>query len=455
MVEAVTVRRLLAPMLAALACVLVGVPVSAQEVSGEDRLTLEGALALARSGPDMTLAALRVQIAQEDFAAATAPLSGEVRAGASRAWTPTGATNSVPFGISLTLNVVQRGPAHERALRAANALELAQVEEQDAWARTEIAVTRAYLAAVRAKEEAAIVEAQGTLARTNLDALQRQLSVGAALPADVRGAELEVIRAETDALAVQQLVAATLDALALLLGEKVFDVDLGGRADSEVDAGLMERSDLTARPDVTAARIRAVEAEFDLASAQRAAAPRASLAVDGRVAGTDGQYDVGLGFDTATFQPRFNTTIDPLASLPTDQSRVAVRVDVAVPLGGASGAAIAAAKARLEVARQQYALTLTQAEFDVSARQRALNLADQRLDQARLALASAQQAATETEARYQLGLVTADRARAAELGVDRARLDEGRARDAHLLAYLELERALGARVVTETAVEGP
>ncbi len=468
MLEAATVRRLLATVLVALTGALVGASVSAQEASGaggEEPLTLEAALRVALSGPDMALAALRVRIAHEDFTAATAPLSGEVRAGASRAWTPTGATTSAPFGLSLTLNVVQLGPTHERALRAANALELAQVEEQDAWARTQTSVTRAYLAAVRAKEEAAILEAQGSLASINLRALRRQLALDAALPADVRAAELEVYRAETDLLAARQAVAAALDTLGLLLGKPVLDVDDDGyrplpalrTAGATAEPGGLDADalDLSSRADVTAARIRAVDAELDLAAAQRAAAPRASLAVDGRVAGTGGQLDLGLGFDTASLQPRLNATLDPLASLPTDQSRLALRVDVAVPLGGASGAATAAATARLAIARQQFALSVMQAELDVSAKLRVLDLSGRRLEQAQLALASSEEAAAEMLARFQLGLVTAERVRAAELGTDRARLELGRAQDAHLLAHLELERAVGARVAGWPAVEGP
>ncbi|MBX3142514.1 MAG: TolC family protein [Trueperaceae bacterium] len=441
-------------LVAAVVAVLVSSSVTAQERGDPaDVVTLVTALELARTGPEMSLAALRTQIAEQDFNAATTPLTAEVRAGFSRAWTPSGATNNAPLGVSLTLNVVQFGPTYERALRAANALELARVEQQDVWARTVIAVTRAYLAAVRAEEEAAVAEAQRALATGNLEALQRQLSLGAALPADVRSAELDLLRSETEVLASRNAVGAALEGVSLLLGETVLAVD----PDAAVSPGTLSgvATDLSARADVTAARIRAVDAEFDLAAAQRASAPRGSVALDGRIAGADGQFDVGLGFDTTTFQPRLNATLDPLASVVSDQSRVAVRVDVAVPLGSAPGAAVASAAARLEVARRQYQQTLMLAEMDVEARQRALDLAEQRSELSRRALASAEAAAAETEARYQLGLVTAERVRTALIAVDRARIDEGRARDALLLAQLEFERAAGVHDTTDTAVEGP
>lgn len=420
-----SVGRLLSAALAAIACAAGSVTASAQggaTVSDLQPLTLAGALETARSGPEMALAGLRTLIADEDYAAATAPLSGEARAGISRAWTPGGASNSAPFGLSLAFNVVQHGPAYERALRAANALELAQVEEQDAWARTRIAVTRAYLVAVRAKEEAVIVEEQGEQIATHLETLQHQLSLGAASLADVRAAESDARRAETDVLAARQGVTAALEALGLLLGQPVHEVEASPALTAPRTDGAPAEPNPSSRADVTAARNRVIDAVLDLAVAQRAAAPRASLTVDGRIAGADGQLDLGLGFDTATFQPRLNATLDPLASLASDQNRVAVRVDVAIPLGGASGAAVAAAEVRLEVARQQYELALMQAELDVSTRLRALDLAAQRLENARLVLASAEAAASETEARFQLGLVTSQAVRSAVLGVERAHL---------------------------------
>lgn len=407
-------------------------------------MTLEAALDLAWVGPDMRLAEARVEVARAEFAAATAPLAGELRAGLEGGWTSVGeGAWSAPFEVSLLLNVLPVGPAHERAVRAALELEHVTAEYRDVWARTVISVARVFLTAVRAEEELELNREHQGVARGQLDALLRRGEAGDATPAEVRAAEREVMQADAAALTSEHTVATALASLEALIGQRINSVTAGGYSQVAM-AGVMERLTSGARSDVAAARARVAGAELDLSAARRGAAPFAALSVTASHASLGGELGVGLAFDTREYRPRIDASIDPVPGQEPGVTRVGIGVGAALPVGEGTSAALAAAGARLDLARGQLDLVLIQATNDVAAKRRAVELAELRVEQTRRLERASAAAAAELATRRLLGLATLAEYQAAELDLGRARLDLARAEDALLIARLELAHAQDA-----------
>lgn len=443
-----------------------GVPAAGSEdgTAAGPVLGFDEAMAAAREGPSVQQASLALQQAQARLQASFGNLSASLKAGYS---VTTGELNGAsvddagfdPISLSATFDVVPYGPAWDGYKSAQRSVASAQLAVRSARYQATSDTASAYLTALRAQQQVAIDRTAVQLAAAQQAHVESQAANGDATAASVLATQLATNQARATQQDDQLDLEAALDQLGQLVGQVVGGVDgepaaraeattAGADADATPADGSTADADAAAlarRADVRRARSDVEDAEASKASSLRSVLPTASLSAD--VRGGDGatSWSGGLSYDTSSFQPSLNASVTPAGSggAATDGTALSVSLGLSVPLDTATPAhlraadiALRSAQAQLRQTQDAARLAIQSARRALASRQRSAELAEQQRQQRALLLEQAHQ-------RLDLGLVPEVDVDQARLDLARAELAEDQARDAVLLARMNLQLALG------------
>jgi outer membrane protein TolC len=464
----------------ALLALLMSCAAAAQDTAA--RLDFRSALELAQQSPRVILAEGQYGQAHDEYLAAFASLSAELRAGYVQTLgqaSPAGTEPSTfsrgriePFTLSATLNVLPFGPAADGRARAEWRLTETEHALRDARQQATVDAARNYLAALRANQELELGEATVVLASLKLEAATVRAEAGAASPAQVLDAELTLSQAQNTLGMLIRQQAQALAALGVTLGTSVSSVHDQPRVSAlllrcHVDAGGTNEAN-PSHTDLLKAHHAVLQAELALLDARRQAGVGGSLSLSASTTGTSQSLSATALIDTRTHQPALSLSYDPGLefggeSAPSGSrsgaasSSVALAVSVSIPLDGRSATKVTAAERSLQQALLQLNLAEQQVRLDSANLQLELDAATAAVHLNQQVLA-ARQASLETALqRLELGLIPELDVLQARHNLESTELTLARAQDALLLAVLQQRRNLtldSLECLSETA-SGP
>ncbi len=377
-------------------------------------LALESAIEAALDGPDVRLAQLQRAQAEAAAAIAGAAVSGSLRTGVQASWSnappePGGSADLQPLSAQLTLNVVPRGPAFENAEGARAAAREATEALETAALQAAVRAAETWWTAERAHREAAQALARQETAARTLEATRVQVQAGTAGAGAAADAELALLQARLEAAAAATDQAAALTDLGQLIGVPVSAVaareeDVPGTAAAwlaalqlPTEAGLRAAASTSDR--VRNAERTLAEAVEATARAHRDAGPTASLSGDVSFSGEAGRASLAAGFDTRSYQPSLELSVDPWTAR-ADATSASLSLSVTLPLGSARAAEVERADLAVALETERLASARAQAERELQAAGWAVEQAAGQLQLAldRLALRELQHQAVEVRA---------------------------------------------------------
>ncbi|AWT34926.1 hypothetical protein GCM10008956_23850 [Deinococcus arenae] len=423
-------------------------------------LTLEQAYAQLAQAPDVTRAALSVQVAQQNLQAARAALGLTVSVSGSASYAgPTTATASDGTGAAVSGSLSGTAGANvslgllpwssaQSSLRASErSLALAQANLRDANLSTRLNVAQAYFSAALATQDI-------TLAGRTLELRQRQLAVAQAQQAAGNATAETVLSAQSAVQAAQNSLTqaqASLDS-----ARRTLDATLG-RALGGVTFSARPDETLTL-PDLSALVARARATSSDVISAQNAlASAQESLEADQRDArlpdltasvgyggGTAGTLSATLNLRQGTLGSSYSLPLGDRAGGSASGNRLTASVSGSyVVYSPAQQATLSAAQAGVTQAGLSLTVAGQNAELDVRSRfvtvQTNLGAVQTRAAQVQ----SAQLAVRTAQARLDAGTGTADDLAAAQLSLAQAERDLLSARITAQLSLTQLLNAAG------------
>jgi outer membrane protein TolC len=414
-------------------------------------IDFQDALALARKGPDVSLARLGVFQAEAarnaTFSAASATLQG----GYAQRWidavgyAPTRG-GLAPFSLNATFNVVPYGPAHDARATADRSLETAQMALQDAVGQATLTAAQAYLEALRASQRLGLDASAVEQAQATLKHVQSLRAAGDATDDDVATAQVDLAQASTTRASDRLALQSALASLSYVLGRPVSAVN--GEPPASKDPQDDDGDAVSGRSDVRQASLAVDASRQDYAAAVRQVLPAAEASAS--VQGGDGSntWNAAIGFNTNAFQPSLQAGFTPGGSTlnggtALNGTSFAITLSLSVPLDTGLGPALESARLSLTAAQQKLARTRQQATLAIASARRTLQSAqlDVGLSVTQRDLAAAQ--AAQAAQRFDLGLVAGPTLDQANLAADQARLAWLTAQDAVLLDRMALAQALG------------
>jgi outer membrane protein len=426
----------------------------AQQASTPPPLGLREALVLASDGPDVRVARTQLEAALLAAAAAGAAVTGSARTGYTVQWHD-GARGEAggfqPLSVTATLDVLPYGPRGEALERAAAAVADAERARSRATASAIITAAERWWAAVRAEEGAQLAAHRLELAERSLAAVRVQAEAGTAGPGAVAEAELALSQAALDQAAATVDVLAARAALAQHLGTDAFVLaareeevrTAAGRltVDIVLDAEAVARG--VAESERVRSALRALrDAELADARARREAGPSVAASASVGAAGASGRVSLGASWDSRSFQPTVDLSIEPYRPSPPSTT-AAVGVSVTVPFSTTRGPEREQGLRAIAMAEEQLAQARTIGELELQAQLRGVEAV---LGQLALALERARLRDDHAISRA-LG---AELGHLAPLDLERGALDDraaeinlGEILDTARLALARLELALG------------
>jgi NodT family efflux transporter outer membrane factor (OMF) lipoprotein len=274
---------------------------SAQWWQGFNSTALNDLIAQAQSANDDVAAAIaRIQEADAQVRIAGAPLLPSLDAGAQATRqrakttliTPAGNLSSAPgtfntFGAQLSASYQIDFWGRNWALR--DAARMAAVASRYDRVTVELSVMTSvastYFQALQLRDRLKVSQDNVASARDTLKGLQLEAQVGTVTALDVAQQETTVATLEAAVPPLQQQLAQTVDALAILIGKQPGGVDVtnGTLADlavPQVTPGMPSEL-LTRRPDVARAEAQLIAANADIVAARAAFFPSINLTADG------------------------------------------------------------------------------------------------------------------------------------------------------------------------------
>jgi outer membrane protein len=420
-------------------------------------LAFEDAVALALRGPDVRVAELQLEQAALAARTAGAALSGSARSGYQLRWhdgAASGAGGVQPLSVSATLNLLPYGPSADTRARAEASLATAQRALLDARASAVITAAERWWAASRAAAAEALAAERLELAARGLEAVAVQVEAGTAGPAAEAEARLARDEAALDALTAGSDAAAARAVLGQVLGARVEALAPRGEAVALAVAGFLSayvprdaaalRAAAMESERVRSAAQALVDAERAEARAERDAGPTVALSAGYQATGDAGRVSVGAAWDTRSYQPSLDLSLDPFTSSAAS-STVSLGVSVSIPLNSARAAESAQARAAAALASERLEQARVVAEIEIDASARTVDIAVRQLaiSLERAELRRDQQASLALRASLgDVSLLELERARLDALDADLAlarALDQARAALARLEQALRLD----------------
>ena len=284
-------------------------------------------------------------------------------------------------------------------------------------------VVEAYFGSQAAREGVQYAEDVLAHARETERFVRARAADGAALESEVGRATAFRAQAEADLAMARQRLATARSALALLSGPEAFEAELTTPLDEPRPlparaAGADE--DLSARPDLAAARARIEAARASVSVARGALLPEVFAQASAEAARSADLAD-GTGWTTLMVGLRWK-------------------------LGASDLRSVSAARAREESAAAMVRWQERQASREISEARRAIESADVRVQSAREAVSASESARTIREARHRQGLLPLTEVLDAEAGLAGARALLLRSRFESRVARAQLQLASGEPV---------
>jgi outer membrane protein TolC len=329
------------------------------------------------------------------------------------------------YQVGATLTQVLYGGGRITAGRRAAQAAATAGQHDHARRRQEVAaqVVEAYFGSQAADEGARYAEDVLAHARETERFVRARAADGAALESEVGRATAFRAQAEADLAAAHQRLSSARSALVLLAGEEARDAELTTPLDAESGgfaAAVAVSPDLSARPDLAAARARTEAAGAAVGLARGALLPEVFAQASAEAA-RSADLAEGTGWTTLMLGVRWR-------------------------LGVADARAISAARARQESAAAMVRWQERQASREVAEARRAIESADVRVRSAQEALAASETARTIREARHRQGLLPLTEVLDAEAGLAGARALLIRSRYESRIARAQLQLASGEPV---------
>jgi outer membrane protein len=423
---------------------LLGTPLTAAQGAIANPITFEAALGLATNAPDVVAAKAQLETALLSLEVVRSPIDANLGVSADQTWDLSGDSGgfSATASASATLNVLPYGPSADAATRAENAVTRARLALDATRADVVTTVAAQHATALRAAQNAEVLQAAFALAEARLEAVQAQREAGAANDAQVLQAQIGVTSAGNDLAEAERDTLAALTNLSQTLGFAIEAVEGALPAASPIEA--FDTSDrVLDRRDVIAAQLAITEAELALAAARRDASPSADLDLSYGATSGGASLQLAAGFDTRSYQPTLATSIG-LSGGANDasSSRLGVSVGLNIPFDAARGANLATYELALEEAEANLDRTVATATAEIENLQRAVESAEA---QVVLTGRLVEQTETSVEAartQLELGLVSTLDVQEAEISLLEARLQRDRAQDAYLETAMTLATAV-------------
>ncbi len=319
-----------------------------------------------QGSPGVALATLQVERARLAADAAGALVTGTVRTSAELGvrsdeagggQEPSWSADLAAITVATQWYVVPYGPHHEASERAARAHAVAVDTLQEARADAVIELVHALTAIEHAGLQVELEARRVVLAAARADAVAHQVRAGTQPLAAANDAGFALAQAEAEYAAAIADADAAVAAFERSFGSYPGVVPVTGADALEgldervqrlvpatplaVDAAELEAA-VGLDPRVAEA-LRAVEvAAAALTRAQREAGASLAISANAVSSGDFGRVSVGASWDTRSYQPSAEFTIDPWNAAGS-QSSVALRATVTVPFGAPSGSGVDAA----------------------------------------------------------------------------------------------------------------
>lgn len=316
--------------------------------------------------PTVAIAAVQLERARVAAEAAGALVTGTLRtsaelavrdgaigAGQTEGWS----VDVRAVTLSTDWNLVPYGPAYEAAERAGRAYEVAHAALAEARLQAALDVIEALASIGRATWRLEIEEVRMASMERELDAVIQQAEAGTLSSMHVADARLRVAQTEAALAVAQREVEVAIAALQRTFGstpDELWTHPLSSLAAmSEQVRGLTPASPLAVEPATMVAAVardarvaeaaRAVDdAATGQARAEREAGVSVSVTARAYSVGEAGRASLGVGWDTRSYQPSAELSLDPSASGAT-QVGATMSLTVSLPIGPAVGDAVTAA----------------------------------------------------------------------------------------------------------------
>lgn len=338
-------------------------------------------------------------------------------------------TNSV----SATLSMPLYNPALDASIEGADARARSANASLTGFRQAHlIDVARAYFDLLSAERDVLASEAEVKAFERQLVQAQERLLVGIGTRVDVDQARARLDLSKVNQIASDIELETRQSDLSQVIGQPVTEVaDLvdGFRAEVHRSLEAEIEAQIEAHPEVIARRESVASAQFGLTQARARTAPTLSLGNTLSASETGGD-----GANTGTSQTNV------------------ISLTLSAPLftNGAADAAIAVAMASLNEAEANLLATRRQIGASMQLAYRALESSARTVEARRLAIVSAASRLEATAAAYEVGSGDIVEVLNAEKDLIAAERDYAKARHAHVIRQLELDRALG--VLSEEAI---
>lgn len=330
-----------------------------------------------QGSPGVVLATLQVERARLAADAAGALVTGTVRTSAelgvrsgevSGGHEPSWSADLAAITVATQWYVVPYGPHHEASERAARAHAVAVAALQQARADAVIELLQALTAIEHAHLKAELEARRVALAAAAADAVAHQVRAGTEPLAASSDAHFALAQAEAEHAAAIADAEAAVAAFTRSFGAHPGALPATGAnalegldervqrvvpaAPLAVDAAELEAA-VGLDPRVAEAQRSVGEAASSLTRTQREAGASVSVSANAVSSGDYGRVSVGATWDTRSYQPSAEFTIDPWNAA-ASQSSVALRATVTVPFGAPARIGVDSAAVDYELALERW-----------------------------------------------------------------------------------------------------
>src|SRR5690625_4714531 len=432
-------------------------------------LTYRDVLRLVEQAPAVEDARRQLEEAEKNLAEARSPIqasaalstSGSVRfagggpelPGAEQQSGGSDASASATLSGNAALGVFPYGTAADAATRAEYAVQRAELQLADRVQQTRTEAVALFTTAVRNEQQLRLLEGAVELAELQLEATEARFAAGAESEAQVLQANIAVTSAANDLASSRGEATATLTDLGQLLGvpvaavapnppyetlddlpEPPLELDSAQLLQPVIASAARFADRLELRRDVQEAQLAVLEAQLDLRAAAREDEPRLDLDVD--FTGRDGPttVQVGVGFDTNSWNPSAAGSVSVGSGQEGSQSSLSLSASLTVPLGSTGEGPAASARRALERAQENLVRVRESATVQVEASLRRPSSAWAQAQRACDLVKQARLSLERSEAQYESGVISIIELIQARRSFEEARLQAGRSLDNYLAA---------------------